>query len=180
MGLTLLSAWLVATAVFAESTAPSHEIGAMGGGSIRIFGSSERLASLGAVYGISKPEPRFGSRKVPADLVTEGYGEFSSSSGDIFDSPYSRAAVGGLALSRWYPKSMFVDLGVGLQWNSKLSRDISSSVNSTPVLDVGLRHGAGNRELLYGIRYMHISNANTKRPNRGQNQFLFYVVVQSF
>jgi len=53
--------------------------------------------------------------------------------------------------------------------------DLTSKINSTPMLGIGISWDTGQGEGSLGIRFLHISNAGTVQPNQGQNQlFLVY------
>ena len=168
----------LATSALGQSSDSSHEFGLMGGESVHVFGSSETLSTLGLFYRSLRHEPRLGGRRVSADLVFEGYAEQNFHAADTLDKAYSQTAVGGLAMGRWNYGQFFVDFGAGLQVQSRKTHDLSTYINSTPVLDLGWRQHAGSNDVVYGVRYLHISNANTDRPNRGQNQLLLYVALK--
>jgi hypothetical protein len=61
---------------------------------------------------------------------------------------------------------------------SHASFDLDSQVNSTPVMGVGALFPVGNREFLLEGGLLHISNGGTKKPNRGQNQFILTLGVR--
>ncbi|MGL1595030.1 acyloxyacyl hydrolase, partial [Vibrio parahaemolyticus] len=61
-----------------------------------------------------------------------------------------------------------------------ISHDLPSVVNSTPTLGIGWFAWSGKKRLSIGVRYLHISNANTHRENAGQNQVLLYLSVFNF
>jgi hypothetical protein len=70
--------------------------------------------------------------------------------------------------------SWFIEPGIGLQDQSHTSRDLPSNLNSTPIINAGRFLRADHREFI-GVRWLHISNGNTTRHNRGQNQMMLMV-----
>ena len=63
----------------------------------------------------------------------------------------------------------FLDLGVGIQWLSDTEfggKDISTSIQFSPRLGVGLEFGPQRRFEL-GYRLLHVSNASIATPNPG-------------
>jgi len=185
--LTFLLSCALTGAVLADDvespTAPSHYISGFLGKSMIMLGSEDVRFGGGLSYAFGRPEKRFQLGQIPAQLVYEGYVDATHSNGANGCSPNSTIAVGGLAYARWrwpldrHGNSMFFDLGWGLQLADEPTVDLSSDLNSTPVLDIGGIHRAGKLEYLAGLRVLHISNAGTDRPNYGQNElFLMFGV----
>ena len=164
-----------------QMTGSYHEAGFWAGRSFHIFGSHEIRDSLGFFYGSAKPDRRLSHRNVAGHLVYEGYFEFNSDTGDReVLSPYQTGAIGGLALLRWTHRSMFFDLGLGVQAQNHVGHDLPAFLNTTPTAGLGWVVHSGPSQILLGVRFLHISNANTHRENAGQNQVLLYLSVLSF
>jgi hypothetical protein len=71
-----------------------------------------------------------------------------------------------------------VDLGEGLQYATRPTYDLPSEINSTPILDLGTAVHIGRQDALFGIRFLHISNAGFVSPNRGQDEFFITAGIQ--
>jgi hypothetical protein len=118
--------------------------------------------------------------KHDTQMVYEGYAQYSADNGDLGNEINSTGTFGALAYARWFDHRVFYDVGWGINYSTDTTRDLPSSINSTPVFGVGLREKRVDKELLYGIRFLHISNANQRSRNPGSNQLLIYVQVRSF
>lgn len=165
----------------AQSLLPYHEAGGWIGRSFKLFGSHEIRNSVAGFYGFAKPDRRLKHGPVGGHVVYEGYAEFNDNPGDAeVQNSYHSEAVGGLAMCRWDYKSLFVDFGIGLQVQDRLSPDLPSYVNTTPTLGLGWVLKSGDRPTVLGLRYLHTSNAHTHRKNAGQNQLLLYLSVLSY
>lgn len=175
---TLISCLLPA---FSNGQSAYHETGIWAGKSFHVFGSHEIRDSVGFFYGSARPDRRLKHGDLKGHLVYEGYFEVNSDPGDReVLNPYQSGAAGALALARWSHRGFFFDLGIGLQAQSRISHDLPSVVNSTPTLGIGWFAWSGKKRLSIGVRYLHISNANTHRENAGQNQVLLYLSVFNF
>jgi hypothetical protein len=169
--------------VFADDqdplTKPSHYVMGFFGQSQTILGSEDGRFGGGVSFAYGQPEKRFFMKGIPAQLVYEGYFDHTQSDGGNGFPPNSTVAVGALAYARWrWPvdkdgNGVYADLGWGLQFANQPTLDLDTRLNSTPVLDLGGTFREGRNVYLIGIRYLHISNAGTDRPNYGQNEFFF-------
>lgn len=156
-------------------------IGGFIGESRPILGSDEIRRGGGIFLQYERREPKFVFPKGVGDLVFEGYyaTTFGGPVGD--DADVRLNTVGLMAMARWrWPQkqrgvSIFTDLGWGLAWGDRTTVDLDSHVNSTPVLDFGLSIGPKDRELLVGVRYLHLSDGGLKGRNQGQNQFHLFL-----
>jgi hypothetical protein len=163
---------------------PSHYLMGFFGQSATILGSEDGRFGGGVSYAFGQPEKRFYMKGIPAQLVYEGYIDHTQSDGGGGIPANSTMAVGALSYARWrWPidrdgNGVYADLGWGLQFADRTTLDLDSRLNSTPVLDFGGTYKEGNHEYLIGIRYLHISNAGTVRPNYGQNEFFFTLGVR--
>ncbi len=154
----------------------SHYLGLFYGQGQILLGSRDRRVGGGVSFEAADREPRFYIGKNRAQLVYEGYGDFTQS--QPFDGfpAYPSVAFGGLAYARWWwrqdsaPTALYTDLGWGLQWANRSTPDLDSELNSTPVLDLGCQFRWGSQDCMVGFRYLHISNAGLILPNYGQNQ----------
>lgn len=182
LGLVLASGF--AAAQEAPRNHASKYLNAYVGQALTTLGSEDVRYGFAFGYGFGKPERRFRFHSIPAQLVYEGY--LLRTTSRFHYAPHrSSWAVGGLAYSRWFwPRNekgwgMYGGVGIGLQVVEFRSRDLNSTINSTPVLDIGGTFESGNREYLIGLRLLHISNAGTKEPNQGEN-LLFLTLGMRF
>lgn len=91
-------------------------------------------------------------------------------------------AVGGNfnLLFRWHflardTWSIYLDGGAGLLGTASDVPDSGSSFNFTPQAGVGFSLDVGNdTRLMAGVRWHHISNANTYRENPGRDSIMIY------
>lgn len=162
-------------------TRSSHYFTAFGLQGQRIFGSQDLRTGNGFSYGYGRPEPKFRWGQIPAQLVYEGYLDHTESRGAQGRPPNRTYALGGLAYSRWrWPldkmgNGVYADIGWGFQLADHPTLDLDSQFNSTPFLTFGGTFKYGEREFMVGLRYLHISNANLKGRNRGENELLLSV-----
>ena len=135
------------------------------------FMGSEDPRTFGSIgIAFARPERRLRSRQYRAELVLEGYYERSTSPGIYENLPNGTDAVGVLAMARYRHKSMFVDIGWGFQYTDQRTVDVSGRLSSTPNATIGVVTRAFDRELLIGLRYVHISNAGLSGNNQGSNR----------
>jgi len=144
------------------------------------LGSADQRYGSGVGFGYGKPEPKFRYGEIVSQVVYEGYIDQTSSLSNFNAGNRNTVGIGGIAMGRWFwPKdaagrSMFFDLGMGVQYGSHTTFDLDSEINTTPVLGVGaLFPVSGGREISLGLRLLHISNGGTHKPNHGQNEILF-------
>ncbi len=136
----------------------------------------------GAMYAVSrsKHEPRLHFMGYDADLDVEAYYMFTKGGSDFIAGPNSSHHYGVLFTGRYfqhYAKSAraFVEGGWGLQYTNRLTHDLDSLWNSTPMLGMGIIVPFDKKDLMISVRYFHISNAGTAGDNEGLNfiQFRF-------
>jgi len=95
--------------------------------------------------------------------------------GDNDGAPVDIAHAYGLMATARYERpllgrvSFYAELGWGLQVVDRRTIDLSSRINSTPTIGLGIVF-PGN-QLYVGWRWQHVSNAGTNGNNQGQNQF---------
>ncbi|MBX3118495.1 MAG: acyloxyacyl hydrolase [Fimbriimonadaceae bacterium] len=145
------------------------------GRSLTILGSEElrRGYTLGLQYELPNTRARlFGHN---ADLVLEGY--YGNNRRGVLDlEPPSTLISAGVLVFFRFKKHLhgdtayLVDLGWGLTYGSDRTRDLDSRLNSSPALSFWISHGPRHREFMYGLRYLHLSNAGFVGNNQGQNQ----------
>jgi len=163
-----------------RTTSSHYMTGFIGQGQL-IFGSQDVPFVYGVSYGYGRPEPRFQWGEIPAQVVYEVYIDHAQNSGASSIDPNSTFAVGALASSRWrWPldrqgNGIYFELGWGLQLSDHPTLDLDSQLNSTPITGVGGSFKVGPREFLIGLRYLHISNADLKGHNLGENELLLMV-----
>lgn len=155
-------------------------LNAFAGQSVIFLGSKDNrtLSGFGASYNFG-PKARLRWGQQAGSLNGEIY--YNTSKGPGYGNrPANSAQAWGIlayARYRWVQPDaprMFADIGWGVQGASRVTRDLSSKINSTPVFDLGVIIGSDHERSLIGVRYMHISNAGTVPRNKGQNElFLF-------
>lgn len=148
------------------------------GHSYRILRSQDIRTDYGFGFAWQKLEPHFKWRHGPAQLVIEGY--YQHSNGQQFGTTRGQVteAIGAI----WYARfrffsrglNLYGDIGEGVQLSTSESRDLGTRLNSTPMLGGGFSIRQGDREILIGLRLMHLSNGGLNAINRGQNQALIY------
>lgn len=147
-----------------------------GGRSVLILGSEDMRQVLGIGYSSEHDWSRLRFRRSPGMLVSELYADYSKSMQHHHRSLESYS-VGGLLMGRWplfgSQSHFFGEFGWGLQLANRKTRDLDTTLNSTPVFGLGLKGSVAGRECYGELRYLHISNANADTPNNGQNQILF-------
>lgn len=83
-------------------------------------------------------------------------------------------SIGGIVLARYEygpptETRPYWEAGWGLQWANRKSPDLDTRLNSTPVAGAGIVF-RGRAMCHLGVRFIHMSNAGTNKPNNGQNQ----------
>ena len=107
-------------------------------------------------------------------------GAHTGSRGASGEGPNQVESLGFLVYARYAASvskklGYYVNVGLGLQYSNQQTVDLSSKINSTPMLGVGLTWDTSNGEASLGLGLLHISNAGTVPPNQGQNQvYLMY------
>ena len=135
--------------------------------------------------------PRIGmvvTDEIQAGLLTGNLEVLAEPFFALFTQPFSAEAAGGtlvfkynlLSFGRWMP---FWDAGVGMLWTNLAPR---IPEQSTP-LNLLIETGPGvqyfmteQTALTFGVRYSHISNAETGQRNTGLNAVLPYVGLSWF
>jgi hypothetical protein len=132
----------------------------------------------GGIYTVSyaRPEPRLHFWGYDAEMDFEAYYMFSQGGGDFLAGHNSSHHYGLMAVGRYYQKytkstRAFVEAGWGLQFTNRLTHDLDSRINSTPMLGVGIVVPFEDFEVMFNVRYFHISNAGTAGGNEGLNFF---------
>ncbi len=153
------------------------------GQSLHIFGSEDLRTGGGFSIGYGRPEPRFRYKTIPAQFLVEGYVDHTASAGHGGDEPNKTNAAGVLFMARYrFPTRVnfgtYFDIGMGLQAADKTTVDLNSQYNTTPVAGGGFTFRKGSKEWLVGLRFLHISNGGTHRPNQGQNQLYGTIAVR--
>lgn len=158
--------------------AKSHYGGFFAGRSELILGSEDERFGGGVFYGFGRPDPRLKFGYVPAQQVAEVYLDRTHSKGANGDPTNDSYALGVLEYGRWRFKSVYFDLGLGLQFQNRATTDLPSYLNSTPMLGVGFVSNSQGHDLFTGVRLLHISNARTKHKNPGQNELFLMVGIR--
>jgi len=102
-------------------------------------------------------------------------------SGDAFMQPGDNAGGGGASLMfRWHflareTWSVFADAGCGMLFTNEPVPNDGGRVNFTPRAGVGGTYALSDTvRLIGGVRWYHISNANTGESNPGWNSLQVY------
>ncbi|OJU62729.1 MAG: hypothetical protein BGO01_09985 [Armatimonadetes bacterium 55-13] len=170
----------VSLPVNTDTRRPHYYFNIFGGQSALILGSEDRRVGIGVGLGWGRPEPRFTFKKVKAELVYSVYYDHTGSRGASGEGPNQVESLGFLVYARYAASvskklGYYVNVGLGLQYSNQQTVDLSSKINSTPMLGVGLTWDTSNGEASLGLGLLHISNAGTVPPNQGQNQvYLMY------
>lgn len=89
-------------------------------------------------------------------------------------------AIGPALLFRWHflPRetwSLYTDFGCGFFYATEAVPSDGSRFNFTPRLGLGASFALNDRaRILTGVRWLHISNANTSTPNPGRDSVELY------
>ena len=151
--------------------------------SFKMLGSED--ARRGFYFGLeqSKAEPRFHFWGHDGELVREVY-YLKSDGGGFRVWPETTAHNYGVTVAgRFWQKGgsatgLYVEVGWGIDYINRLTYDVYTRINSSPVLGFGVSFEVGGRETLVGLRWKHISNAGSAGPNEGENYFLLLVGVR--
>jgi hypothetical protein len=171
--------------VSALSQAQHHRwyLSGFSGTSLIILGSQDERTGngLGVAYETG-PESKLRWGRARANLVLEAYYDLTSSPGVRNTPPNTSIAWGTLAMARYRYANTdsptgFLDIGWGLQYADQTTRDLSTKLNSTPVIDVGFEIGREHPGVLVAARLLHISNAGTVRKNKGQNELFLLIQI---
>ena len=136
----------------------------------------------GGYYAVnfSKREPRFHFWGYDAEMDLEAYYMVTKGGADFIAGPNTSHHYGLLLIGRYYQKyakssRAFLEGGWGLQYTNRLTHDLDSMWNSTPMIGGGIVVPFSSWELMLSVRYFHISNAGTAGDNEGLNFFQFTV-----
>jgi len=171
--------------VSALSQAQHHRwyLSGFSGTSVIVLGSQDLRTGngLGVAYEMG-PVSKLRWGRAHANLVLEGYYDLTTSPGVRNTPPNTSVAWGTLAMARYRYASIdsptgFLDVGWGLQYADQTTRDLSSKLNSTPVIDLGFEIGREHPGALVAARLLHISNAGTERKNKGQNELFLLIQI---
>ena len=150
------------------------------GRTFTIISSHDVRTGGGFALSYARREPRLRIGSARGQLVLEGYYHDTSDRGVRGDPATFTNAVGALVYIRDRlpinkSTDLYFDIGIGVQYVDQRTRDLDSSINSTPMLALGAAFNKGRHETLVGLRYLHVSNAGTVGDNRGQNGFYLTV-----
>lgn len=177
--LTLFSAIAGAQAV---ENRRERVVSAVASQSLLVLGSEDRRSGFGASIQWLNPEKRLAFRRYPAKLGYEFYALHTTGHDTTGRRPgVTTTAAGALVFARYeFPARsirMFFDLGWGLQVADRISQDLDTRLNSTPMFGAGIIVGR-ERPVYIALRLLHMSNAGTNKPNQGQNQLQLLVGVR--
>ena len=163
----------------AQHDKPKWYITTSAGRAVADFLGSEdprRHNSFGIAYARREPKLRF--RNLKAELVTEAYYERSMSPGASQQPPNRTDAWGLMTYARYRKGLLFFDIGWGTQYVDQRTVDLSGRLNSSPNFTIGVSLDSAERELLVGLRLMHISNAGLQGNNQGVNQVSIFAALR--
>ena len=170
----VLAFLLLSTATFAQSAHWRVSASALFGQDWLGSEDTRRGALYSVAYG--RPEPRLHFWGYDAEMDLEAYFMFTKGGADFIAGPNSSFHYGLLLVGRYYQhyaKTLraFVEGGWGLQYTNRLTHDIDSLWNSTPMIGAGFIVPMRGDELMVSLRYFHISNGGTAGDNEGLNFF---------
>lgn len=145
-----------------------------------ILGSED--TRRGGFYALeyARPEKRLTFKGHKGELAWQGYYQLTIGGG-FEDEPKSTLhQFGVLAVARYWRRlpetpPAYVEFGLGLQLGNRTTRDLDSTLLSTPMVGVGLQADLFGHPLLLGLRFFHSSNAGLRGDNQGMNQLQFLV-----
>jgi len=142
-------------------------------------------ARPGTIWALSyvKPEPRFRYKSNPAQVVHSIYympTRTAALDGNPANTLYT---YGYRVMARYWNEyipgvNTFLDLGWGISWGNRRTQDLSNQLNSTPSVGLGIMFNSGGTELLFTVRYFHMSNAATNNENQGFNAFQYTIGIR--
>ncbi|MBS1711381.1 MAG: acyloxyacyl hydrolase [Armatimonadetes bacterium] len=142
-------------------------------------------ARTGSIWKLSyvKPESRFRYKSNPAQAVYSVY--YMPTRTSAFDGHPANTMdtfgvqVGARYWNEWIPGvNMFFDLGWGLAYNQRTTQDLPNQINSTPYFGVGTMFAVGHQELIFAIRWHHMSNGASNNDNQGFNAIQYSLGVR--
>lgn len=148
------------------------------------LGSEDQMRGTYYWIGRVRPEPRFTWNGNTAQIVYSGFYFFAKNSalnGNGVQSMHSYGVtVSARYWNHWFGPGMdsFLDLGWGMMYSNKLSVDLSTRVNSTPWLGIGIAFPVEGTELFLTVHWFHASNAGTRGPNQGSNQIQYGIAFK--
>lgn len=156
------------------------------------FHRSLRERDLSIGYGKKIPLSRFHPRtKITLYQVIPRWGRFRDSRQEFLwelpltyaSSPETAYAAGLTLMYRYHLSpnrsfAPFVEFGSGFVFTNldQKIRELSRSFNFSPQVGVGFRKAVGpSSDLVFSARWFHLSNAGTRAPNVGLNNYLLTV-----
>ncbi|MBI5706034.1 MAG: acyloxyacyl hydrolase [Armatimonadetes bacterium] len=187
------SAWMMlgvglATGAMADDTALTGPmgrgnwyVGGFLGQSIPILGSDEVRRGGAFSLQYERKDPRMTYRGLSGSFVLEGY-LHSTVGGAKGSTEHNRLnTLGFLGMARWRGErdsrgyAPYGAVGWGISFGNRTTVDLDSKVNSTPVIEGGLSYAPPGQEWLFGLRWLHASNAGLKGRNQGLNEVHVFV-----
>lgn len=148
-----------------------------------LLGSED--ARTGSIWAINyvKPEPWLRFRSNPAQIVHSLY--YMPTSTSAFDGNEANRlhTYGYRVFARYWNEyipgvNTFLDLGWGISWSNDTTQDLANQINSTPSIGLGAMFNVGKTELIFTVRWFHMSNAATNNDNQGYNAFQYTIGVR--
>lgn len=141
-----------------------------------LLGSEDPRRGGGAAVQYVLPWSRLRFKDVQGLLCWEAY-YTKTWGGDNDQAPVDINHAYGLMATARYERPLYgnykfyAEMGWGFQYVNRKSIDLSSNINSTPTIGLGLIFPVGKDQLYVGWRWQHSSDAGTSGNNQGQNQF---------
>lgn len=156
----------------------------MVGQSYPILGAEDTRQAWGLAFGVERIQKQLRFRDIPGRLSLEAYFLDSSSKGEDVHPPNRSAMFGMVGIARWEGHSRaglrgYLGVGWGLQVVDRELVDLSTPVNSTPILEIGGRYTTGRSDITLALRWLHASNAGLRGNNQGLN-FIMLMASASF
>lgn len=136
----------------------------------------------GGYYAIarSRPEPRLHFWGHAAEMDVEAYYMYTKGGHWSILPTNNSHHYGVMLVGRYFQRTAsrtraFLEAGWGLQYTNRVTHDIDSNWNSTPMIGLGFDVELKGYDLMFGARYFHISNAGTVGGNEGLNFLQFQV-----
>lgn len=146
--------------------------GARGTLQFNIFGDYANDLDEDSMAGVQVGMSWFFVDHLSLDLQLEQYGIFQDGGDAYAIGPAMLFRWHFLALERW---SLYADLGCGFIVSTESVPIEGSQFNFTPRAGVGASFEVAPRaRVMAGVRWFHVSNANTSTPNPGRNSLELY------
>ncbi|MDI9639441.1 acyloxyacyl hydrolase [Kamptonema cortianum] len=194
LGLTLVSSLALANPVEINSTKsltlsaqPENESYWYGSAGVVLgfsyIGSEEAREGIRLGVHFAKPEARLRWNGYKAQVVYSGY-FMTTRAGGFDDVPINQLFTYGFSATARYfvpflgMNGTFVDLGWGVAYSNRKTRDLDAQINSTPMIGIGAVVDIGETTLILSGKWFHMSNAGFSGSNQGMNSFIYTIGIK--